>query len=183
MKDTTEGKKIVSEGLSAPSETSLDGYSHSPGLADTAQEPSTNHLTLKPIVCQGVVRYIVPKAIDPDTKKPYVCGKLRDLVDTMRGISGVKKGILSSVLGHYPMIWPAVPMIADESGFGTTAVKEALRFWESQGALVSLGSGKGGRNKSTQYRAIESRILEMSKNCKKPDATRLRTLKAEPFRK
>ncbi len=67
-------------------------------------------------------------------------------------IKGVRKAVLRVLADHYPNIWPSIGTIAFEAGFGTTAVRKALRELELDGYISPIGDRRGGCRGSEQYR-------------------------------
>lgn len=77
--------------------------------------------------------------------------KLSRIVAGIRSIQGVKKNVLRVLADYYPNVFPSVETIADDAGWGTTKTRLALRELKNAGLTWVVGTGKGGRGRSTQY--------------------------------
>jgi hypothetical protein len=84
---------------------------------------------------------------------------LSKMVAEIRHIKGVDKAVLRGMVDHYPNVWPGVETLADESGWGTSCVRESIRRLEIDNWVNAIGDKRGGTGNSEQYVINDRKIL------------------------
>jgi hypothetical protein len=92
--------------------------------------------------------------------------QLSRTVARIRRFTGVDKAVLRALVDHYPNVWPNVETIAEESGWGLTAVRSALTIMAMENWICPVSATredptgrKGGKNQSEQYVINDRKIL------------------------
>lgn len=89
-------------------------------------------------------------------------------VSQISGMKPTRKTVLRALADRYPNIWPSIRTISDNTGLGTTAVRESLRDLEEAKIISARGKKKGGRGFSEQYVIDVARIHQIAETQRIP---------------
>lgn len=102
-----------------------------------------------------------PRRINVQRLEGVTSYNLSLAVTRLRSVRGVQRAVLRAMCDRYPNCWPSIETLADQAGFGTSITRKHLRGLEAAGLVELVGSRRGGRGATAQYRINVGRLYEL----------------------